>query len=86
MINSVELEEMRKDAAGGNSRQELADINHVTIDTGLTAYERMKQYLEQIKNPYRFRCGDTVVRVCFSGAGDDLNSHLINFFSGLKKC
>ena len=36
-------------------------------------------------NPYCFRCGKTVVRLSFAPAGNDLNSHLISFFGGLKK-
>ena len=37
------------------------------------------------RNPYCFRCGETIVRLCFAPAGNDLNSHLISFFGGLKK-
>ena len=85
MINSKQLDVMSRQGTEKIDPAQLADINRVSIDTGLSATERMKAYLEQIKNPYCFRCGETVVRLCFAPAWDDLNSHLISFFGGLKK-
>ena len=85
MINSKQLDLMSRQGADEADPAQLTDINHVSIDTGLSATERLKAYLEQIKNPYCFRCGETVVRLCFAPAGNDLNSHLISFFGGLKK-
>ena len=85
MINSKQLDFMSRQGIDTTDPAQLTDINHVSIDTGLSATERMKAYLEQIKNPYCFRCGETVVRLSFAPAGNDLNSHLISFFGGLKK-
>ena len=48
-----------------NDDENLADIRDIKIDTSLPVEERMKSYLRQIKNPYRYKCGDTVVRVSF---------------------
>ena len=79
MINSKQLDFMSRQGTDTADPAQLTDINHVSIDTGL------KAYLEQIKNPYCFRCGETVVRLSFAPAGNDLNSHLISFFGGLKK-
>lgn len=45
----------------------------------------MMNYLEQVKNPYLFRCGDAVVSVRFSAGGTALDGLLKNYFSGLKK-
>jgi len=85
MINSKQLDFMSRQGTDKTDPAQLTDINHVSIDTGLSATERMKAYLVQIKNPYCFRCGETVVRLCFAPAGNDLNSHLISFFGSLKK-
>ena len=82
MINSKQLDLMSRQGADEADPAQLTDINHVSIDTGLSATERMKAYLEQIKNPYCFRCGETVVRLCFAPAGNDLNSHLILWYNG----
>ena len=43
------------------STDELVDIREVTVDKDLPKEERIAAFLHQIKNPYRFRCGDFVV-------------------------
>jgi len=48
---------------------ELVDIQNIIIDSSLPAEEKKKSYLQQIKNPNCFRCGDIIVRVSFSNTG-----------------
>ena len=60
---------------------ELVDIREVAVDKALPKEERIAAFLHQIKNPYRFRCGDFVVnfemtdildffqRPCYDGLG-----------------
>ena len=53
--------------ADKQSRKELldslVDIRDVKIDRSQPVEERMKSYVEQIKNPYLFKVGNTVVIV-----------------------
>lgn len=63
----------------------LVDIRSVAVDSSLPPGERMKNYLEQIKNPYCFRCGDAVVSILFSEGGSSIDTLLKNYFEGLKK-
>ncbi len=55
------------------NRQELldslVDIRDVKIDRSLPVEERMKSYVEQIKNPYMFKVGNTIVRVSYKEDG-----------------
>lgn len=44
----------------------LVDIRDVKIDRSLPVEERMKSYVEQIKNPYMFKVGKTIVRVSYA--------------------
>lgn len=55
---------------------ELADIRDVKIDPTLSKEERMKSYLEQIKNPYCYKCGDVVVRVSFANTDATLEDRI----------
>lgn len=55
---------------------DLVDIRDVAIDTSLSKEERMKQFVEQIKNPYCYRCGDIIVRVSFSDTDTTLEDRL----------
>ena len=45
---------------------ELVDIRDVVIDKSLPLEERVRSYVEQIKDPYCFKVGDVVVRVSLS--------------------
>lgn len=50
-------------------RAELVDIREVSVDKDLPKEERIAAFIRQIKNPYRFRCGEFVVNACFAGNG-----------------
>ncbi len=66
-------------------RTKLVDIHTIKIDRDLSAAERAEQYLEQIRNPYCFLCGESVVRVRFDPDGGELKSKLKNYFVSCKK-
>ena len=59
------------------NRQELldslVDIRDVKIDRSLPVEERMKSYVEQIKNPYMFKVGNTIVRVSYANTTQTIN-------------
>ena len=79
----AELDAMRN--ATEINRASLVDIRTIRIDKNLPAAERMEQYLEQIRNPYCFLCGESVVRLRFNEDAGDLKSHLKNYFVSCKK-
>ena len=58
------------------STVELVDIREVTVDKDLPKEERIAAFLHQIKNPYRFRCGDFVVNASFAKNGATLEDCL----------
>ena len=59
-----------------NSIGNLVDINDIRIDASLPIAEKRKQYLEQIKDPYHFKCGNITVHVGFAGNGISLKDRL----------
>ncbi len=61
----------------------LVDIRDVRIDRTLPVEERMKSYVEQIKNPYMFKVGDTVVRVSYANTPETINDNFINLIASL---
>ena len=83
------LEEMSRMEYGaantdGFAARLLVDIETVHIDPDLPPAERLLNYLEQIKNPYCFRCGDTAVRISFAADGDNLQNILKRHFASVK--
>ena len=47
----------------------LMDIRDVSVHKDLPKEERIVAFVQQIKNPYRFRCGDFVINACFASGG-----------------
>ncbi|MCL2672667.1 MAG: hypothetical protein FWF10_11640 [Clostridiales bacterium] len=61
-----------------NDRQsdDLVDIRDVRVDTNLSRQERIAEFVRQIRNPYRFRCGKFVVTARFAESGPTLEDCL----------
>ena len=61
----------------------LVDIRDVKIDRTQPVEERMKSYVEQIKNPYLFKVGNTVVRVSYANTQATINDNFVNHLASL---
>ena len=60
---------------------QLVDIRNVKIDRSLPSEERIKSFIEQIKNPYQFKVGDTVVKVSFANTQNTITDNFINMIA-----
>ena len=58
----------------------LVDIRAVKLKDGATRLENAMYFLEQIKNPHKFRVGNDVVEVHFTG-NESLPNVLAKHFS-----
>lgn len=69
------------------SREELldslVDIHSVKIDPAQPVEERIRSYVEQIKNPYLFKVGSTVVRVSYADTQATINDNFVNLLSSM---
>ncbi len=69
------------------SREELldslVDIRDVKIDRSMSVEDRMKSYVEQIKNPYMFKVGNTVVRVSYANTQATINDNFVNLLASM---
>lgn len=59
----------------------LVDIREVQLQTDLSQEERIKSFVRQIKNPYRFKVGPVVVNVSYSDSGATLNDRFVEMLS-----
>ena len=66
-LRKEELEKMKNVDVRTVDKSTLVDIETVEIDTTLPEQERMKQFLEQVKNPYCYMSHGIVVKVSFAG-------------------
>ena len=54
----------------------LVDIRTISVDKDLPKEDRIAAFVQQIKNPYRFRCGDFIVNAAFASGGPTLEECL----------
>ena len=54
----------------------LVDIQDVSVDPNLSKEERIAEFVQQIKNPYCFKCGKFTVRAQFAPDGPSLEECL----------
>lgn len=71
----------KKNGRNGNTFEELVDIRNVKIDRNLPSDERIRSFIEQIKNPYCFKVGDTVVKVSFADTPNTITDNFINMIA-----
>lgn len=63
---------------------ELVDIRDIHIDTSLPVEERVKSYLQQVKDPYCFRVGDVKVRVSYADTDRTLTDNFCDMLARIK--
>jgi len=72
MYGKMEVIPVKKDIISAD----LVDIRTVTVDKNLTKQERIAEFIRQIKNPYRFKCGKFTVTARFAENGATLEECL----------
>lgn len=63
--------------------ESLVDIRDVKIDRSKPVEKRMKSYVEQIKNPYLFKVGNTIVRVSYANTQATINDNFVNLLASM---
>jgi len=77
MALSEELKRMSQIDVKSVNPDELVDIREVQIDKNLNDEERIKDYIEKIKNPYVYKYGNYIVKLEFDNeSGITLNELL----------
>lgn len=77
MVLPEELKRMSQIDVTSVNPDELVDIREVQIDKNLNDEERIKDYIEKIKNPYVYKYGDYIVKLEFDNeSGITLNELL----------
>ena len=71
------------EAVNAATADQLVDIRDVKIDRSLPSEERIKSVIEQIKNPYQFKVGNTVVRVSFANTQNTITDNFINMIASM---
>ena len=73
----------RSEATKSTATEQLVDIRDVKIDRSLPSEERIKSFVEQIRDPYQFKIGSTVVHVAFANTQNTLTDNFINMVASM---
>ena len=59
---------MAQEYVPDSARESLVDIRDVKLDSSMEQADRVRSFIQQVKNPYRFKVGDVVVNVAYTNA------------------
>lgn len=76
MITLEHLDELKNVDVTKIDINTLVDIREVKVNQKLPQPERVADYIKQIKNPYCYRHGDFIVKICFSNSKVTLTDRL----------
>ena len=66
------------------SHGELVDIRDVHIDSDLPQEERIRSFVRQVNNPYRFKVGEVTVNIAYADTSVTLNDCFADMLSILR--
>jgi len=82
-ITSAQLDAMKNVDIRKVDPNSLVDIKEVTINTELPKNERILDFIQQIKNPYCYKCGDTIIKVTFAETNVTLEDKIESYLKSL---
>ena len=72
---------MAQEYVPDSARESLVDIRDVKLDSSMEQADRVRSFIQQVKNPYRFKVGDVVVNVAYTNGGATLNECFTDMLS-----
>ncbi len=84
-MNHAKLEELKNVDVRTVDISALEDIEHIEIDSSLSARERWMDFAEKIKNPFCFICNGMIVKVSYSEAKESLENKLVQLCMSMKE-
>lgn len=82
-ITPKELEEMKNIDLITVDPNTLVDINDVIIDESLNKEDKIINFIEQIKNPYCYKCGKMIVKISFADTDKTLEDVIESYINTL---
>jgi len=82
-ITLEQLQEMKNIDVRSVDRETLTDINDIKINPNKPVEEKMADYINQIKNPYCFKCDDYVIKLEFAKTQRSIEDCFCEYISSL---
>ncbi len=79
------LQELKRVNIKEVNPDELVDISEIEIDMKQSVQKRVKEYVEQVHNPYLVRVGEYVVKIEYSDCKETLNDRMQQYISKIAE-
>ena len=79
------LQELKRVNIREVNPDELVDISEIEIDMKQSVQKRVKEYVEQVHNPYLVRVGEYVVKIGYSDCKETLNDRMKQYISKIAE-
>lgn len=85
LLDGKILQELKRVNIKEVNPDELVDISEIEIDTKQSVQKRVKEYVEQVHNPYLVRVGEYVVKIGYSDCEETLNDRMKQYISKIAE-
>lgn len=85
LLDGKTLQELKRVNIKEVNPEELVDISEIEIDTKQSVQKRVKEYVEQVHNPYLVRVGEYVVKIGYSDCEETLNDRMKQYISKIAE-
>ena len=85
LLDGKTLQELKRVNIKEVNPDELVDISEIEIDTKQSVQKRVKEYVEQVHNPYLVRVGEYVVKIGYSDCEETLNDLMKQYISKIAE-
>ena len=85
LLDGKTLQELKRVNIKEVNPDELVDISEIEIDTKQSVQKRVKEYVEQVHNPYLVRVGEYVVKIGYSDCEETLYDRMKQYISKIAE-
>ncbi|MFQ9581977.1 MAG: DUF6870 family protein [Blautia hansenii] len=85
LLAGTTLQELQRVNMKEANLDELVDVSEIEIDTKQSVQKRVKEYVEQVHNPYLVRVGEYVVKIGYSDCKETLNDRMKQYISKIAE-
>lgn len=85
LLDGKTLQELKRVNIKEVNPDELVDISEIEIDMKQSVQKRVKEYVEQVHNPYLVRVGEYVVKIGYSDCKETLNDRMKQYISKMAE-
>lgn len=85
LLDGKSLQELKRANIKEVNPDALVDISEIEINTKQSVQKRVKEYVDQVHNPYLVRVGEYVVKIGYSDCKETLNDRMKQYISKIAE-